>query len=260
MNVLHTPAERMAIKVLEDCGLPDPTEVSLEEIILSRGAFYQEQPLSAKDGEIITVGNSSIITISSNIEYLTRKRFAAAHELGHFEMHRHLAPIFIDTELELMNWYQEGSQESEANQFAAEFLMPTELFRKECKKKFEPQVISQLANRFQTSKTATILKFVKAGNHPVCIVYCHDNKMKWWKTSYDFRYFLEFRHNAPPPTGTVAYEMYTSGKAYPESELKQQIWKSDWFRMRDEDRDTKFYEYCLFAKSYNYSISMIWED
>lgn len=261
MNFKFTKAELTARKVLVDCGLDDPTELPLSDIILGRGVFYEEKPLKGKEGEIVSVGGLSIITINSNISAETKKRFAAAHELGHFEMHRELSPIIFDTEFDLINWYKAGPQEKEANEFASEFLMPSEVFYQECKsKRFGPSVIEHLANKFLVSKTAAILKFVNRGNHPVCIVFCENNKMKWWKSSYDFRPYIEFEYNNAPPTGSVAYETFTKRKAYHDDERQQVIYKSDWFKMKYDEQDSKFYEYCLYAKSYNYTISIIWED
>lgn len=262
MNFTYTAAEHKAKTVLDECGLNDPTEESLKRIIFGRKAFYEEVPLNGKEGEIVSVNNRSIITINSDIQFETKKRFAAAHELGHYEMHRDIKPIFSDTEEDLMNWYKAGPHEMEANEFAAEFLMPSELFYKECeRKKFEPKVIEHLANRFQVSKTAAILKFVKRGNHPVFIMYCKDNKMKWWKKSEGFYHFCPFfEYNFPPPTGSVAYEVFTSKKAYYGDESKQDIWKSDWFQMKNDDEaDSRFFEYCLYARTYNYTLSVIWE-
>lgn len=261
MEFKYSKAELKAKNVLSECGLDEPIESSLSEIILGRKAFYEELPLDGKDGEIVSVGGRSIITINSQIQFDTKKRFAAAHELGHYELHRDLKPIFSDTEESFMNWYKSGPQETEANEFAAEFLMPSEIFYKECeRKKFGPEVIQHLANRFQVSKTAAILKFVKRGNHPVVIVYCKDNQMKWFKPSHDFRYFLEFEKDTPPPTGSVAYELFTTKKIYSGDELKQDIWKSDWLRMKNDDEpDSRFFEYCMFVRLYNYSISIIWE-
>jgi hypothetical protein len=176
-------------------------------------------------------------------------------------MHRKLVPIFIDTEEDLINWYKAGPQEMAANEFASEFLMPSELFAKECeRKKFSPSVIEHLASRFKVSKSAAILKFVKRGNHPVFIVYCKDNKMRWWKKSDDFLYYSKFESDTEPPAGTVAYELFTTNKVYFGDEKKQDIWKSDWFEMKDDEHDKRFYEYCLYVKSYNYTISVIWED
>ncbi|MBK7128241.1 MAG: ImmA/IrrE family metallo-endopeptidase [Crocinitomicaceae bacterium] len=261
MDFKYSKAELIAKKVLDECGLDDPTEIPIGEIILGRKAFYEETPLDGKDGEIVSVCGRSIIQVNSKIPFVSKKRFAAAHELGHYEMHRNLQPIFSDTEEDLMNWYKAGPQEMEANEFAAEFLMPSEKFYNEClRKKFGPEVIEHLANKFQVSKTSTILKFVNRGNHPVVIVFCKDNKMKWWKASHDFRYFLEFERDKETPSGSVANELFTTKKTYYGDELKQDIWKSDWLRMRNDDEpDKKFFEYCLFVKSYNYSISVIWE-
>lgn len=259
----YTPSEIAARKVLDTCGLTDPSEYPLSRIILGRKAFYEEQSLKGKDGEIVTVDGRSIITVNSNIAYETRKRFAAAHELGHYEMHKELKPIFSDTEEDLMNWFQGGPHEQEANQFAAEFLMPSDVFHQECLKrgKFEPNTIDYLADRFQVSKTAAILKFVNRGNHPVFLMYCKDNKMKWWKKSNDFYHFCSaFRYNAPPPTGSVVHEIFNGSKVYHGEEAKQQIWKSDWFEMRENEvKDPPFFEYCLFSRTYNYAISIIWE-
>lgn len=261
MTFHYSSAEIKAKTVLAECGLDDPTSFPLPIIIQGRNAFYEELPLNGKEGEIVSVDNRSIITVNSNIAFETKKRFAAAHELGHFEMHRTLQPIYSDTEEDLMNWYKGGPHEVEANQFAAEFLMPSEVFHKECeRKKFDPKIIEQLANRFQVSKTAAILKFVRRGNHPVCVVFCKNNKMKWFKRSDDFCPFPLFNYDSPPPTGTVAYEMFQGKKAYFGDEAKQDIWKSDWFIMKSDDEpDSRFFEYCLYAKSFNYTLSVIWE-
>src|SRR3984957_18001505 len=190
MTFSFTKAEIAAQKVLSQCGLRDPTEVGMKTIIFGRKAFYNEQPMAGKDGDIVSVGDRSIITVNSNIAFATRKRFAAAHELGHYEMHRALKPIFFDTELDLLNWYRGGDHEIEANQFASELLMPSFIFHDECKKEkgktFEPKLIDYLARRFQVSKTSAILKFVQRGSYPSFAVFCTNNQMKWRKKSADF--------------------------------------------------------------------------
>ena len=54
MNYKFSKAELAAKQVLEECGLDDPTQFPLEEIILGRKAFYKETPLEGKDGEIVS--------------------------------------------------------------------------------------------------------------------------------------------------------------------------------------------------------------
>lgn len=139
--------------------------------------------------------------------------------------------------------------------------MPRNVFLNECKgKKISPDLIRTLSSRFQTSLTSTIMRYFNFGNHEVCIVYCKDNKMKWWNKSKDFYHFLNFTKNDKPPTGSVAYEMFTKKTYYADSDQKQQIWKSDWFDMKDGEMDLPFFEFCIFVPSYNYTISLIWEE
>jgi Zn-dependent peptidase ImmA (M78 family) len=250
-------------RVYEECGITHPLDLSLETILNSKSILLKDEPMDGADGRIIMNERNAVITINSNIGFETKKRFAIAHELGHFELHKNIRKVYNDTQATFDQWYQSsfGNEETEANEFASEFLMPTPLFAKEChKKKFGPDVIDHLAKTFQVSKTATVLKFVKAGNHPVFVVCCQDNKMKWWKKSDDFYYYSLFERDAAPPTGTVAYENYKRGQGYNGNEKKQQIWKSDWFKVPEDKPDSKFYEYCLYVPSYNYSLSILWED
>jgi len=256
-----TSGEMVARRVLEECGLDDPTELPMKEIILGRKAFYQEIPLHGKDGEIVSFGRRSVITINSSIRSPARKRFAAAHELGHFEMHRNLTKIFLDTNYEMSNWCDEGGLEREANEFAAEFLMPSALFHEECKGvKFRPSVIDHLARRFQVSKMAALLHFVNKGNHPICIVYCKSNRMIWWKTSPQFEYSPKFVQYAHPPVESLAYKLFmTRNESFGEDQ-ELEVLKSTWFALERSERDKVFCEYCLFSRSYDYSISVLWEE
>lgn len=256
-----TKAELIATKVLEECGLADPTSFPLSDIILGRKAFYQERPLSGKEGEIISINGKSVITVNSNIEFDAKKRYVAAHELGHYEMHRKRIPIISDSEYDLVNWFQASSLEAEANEFASEFLMPSNLFSKECSGKyFAPKVIDYLAERFNVSKTATILKFIKSGNHPICVVYTANNKMKWWKKSPDFPYFLKFKPDTAPPGGSVVSEIFTMKSLYFGDDRKQSVEKDVWFEVNDRYQGNFMYEFCLYAKSYDYALSLLWED
>lgn len=251
-------------QIYHECGIADPLEMTLETIISSKNILIKEEVIDGADGRILMKDNSGIITLNSAIDFYPKKRFILAHELGHFELHRNLKKGFCDNDETLNHSYQNNfsSEEVEANEFAAEFLMPTELFSKECRGQvFSHKVIEYLANRFQVSKTAAILKFIKKdnGNHPVFVVCCQNNKMKWFKKSDDWRYYSLFNRGLPPPPGTVAEEVFNKGISYYGEEASQQIWRCDWFVMNDGDENSKFFEYCLFVPSLNYMISVIWE-
>jgi Zn-dependent peptidase ImmA (M78 family) len=247
-----------------ECGITDPLELPIETIISSKNILIKEEEIEGADGRILIKENSGIITLNSAIDFYPRKRFILAHELGHFELHRHLKRGFFDNDETLNHSSQAyfNQEEVEANEFAAEYLMPTKLFAKECQGRvFNHKVIDHLAGKFQVSKTAAILKFAMKdnGNHPIFVVCCQDNKMKWFKKSDDWRYYSQFQKDLPPPGGSVANEVFEKGISYYGEEASQQIWKSDWFYVKDNEPDSKFYEYCLFVPSFNYMISVIWE-
>jgi Zn-dependent peptidase ImmA (M78 family) len=251
-------------RVYEECGITDPIQLPLEVIINSKNIIIKEEKIQGAEGRILMKDNSGIITLDSTIDLPAKKRFILAHELGHFELHRHLKRGFNDNDETLNHWYQSNynTEEIEANEFAAEFLMPSNLFYNECKGKvFSHKVIEHLANRFQVSKTAAILKFVKRdnGNHPVFVVCCQDNKMKWFKKSDDWRYYSLFQKGLSPPSGTVAAEVFQKGMSYYGEDKTQPIWKSDWFELEDDEVESQFFEYCLYVPSLNYMISVIWE-
>lgn len=255
----------LAVKRLyEECGMFDPLDLPIQDVIESKNIIIKEEDIDGSDGRILAHNDSAIITVDSKIKYATRKKFVLAHELGHYILHKNVKRIFQDDSDTLNQWYHQtfGIEEIEANEFAAEFLMPAHIFCDECKGEiFDPEFVDYLAEGFEVSKTAAILRFVQHGNYPVCLVYCKDNKMKWWKRSEDFKYFLEFNYDFPPPADSVAYELFTTNVIYKGQDRKQQIRKSTWFRLNKfNDRDSNFYEYCLFVPSYNYSISIIWED
>lgn len=252
-----------AKKLLCECGVIDPIQMPIEIIVRSKNIILKEEDIGGSDGRILIHGDMAVITINSNISFEAKKRFTIAHELGHYLLHREKTKLFNDDEISLTHWYYSnyGKEEMEANEFASELLMPSNLFSEECKGKiFDPRVIDYLAQRFQVSKTAAILKFVESGNYPVCVIYCSDKKMRWWKRSKDFRCYLKFESNQSPPTGSVASELFNSGTVYYGGNRKQDIFKSVWFDLDRDEQDKTMYEYCLHAISHNYTLSVIWED
>jgi Zn-dependent peptidase ImmA (M78 family) len=251
-----------AQKLMQECGIDNPTEIPLDLIISGRGATIIEKPLDNSEGRIVFGKEKAIITINSNISYQGKKRFVMAHELGHFEMHRNLVAIHNDTDATL-EFFKNGNQETEANEFASELLMPEQLFKKECNgKKFSPDLLRQLSERFQTSITSTAYKYFELGSHPICLFYSHNNQIKYCKRPDDYPHFVIDRLHLAPPEDSVATEFFTKHKIYSKEQSKQQVWKSVWFDIKDweNDMDYKFYEYCIITPKYNTVLSIVWEE
>jgi Zn-dependent peptidase ImmA (M78 family) len=255
-----------AIKLRGEIGIRDPFEIPLEDVIIGRGGIVQYKPMGNTDGRIVYGKNLSTIFINSDIKYEGRKMFALAHELGHLEMHKG-SPLHDDNVS--LDWFdntekklKKGSQEYEANQFASEYLMPSNLFYDAAKeKKFSPGLIKDLAERFKTSLTSAAFKYFEMGLHPIVMFHVFNGKIKYWKKSEDLWVWITDRSNLSPPDDSVAME-YIEAKykpIYKSEELMQVISKSTYFELREHDDDTDFYEYCIVTESFKNILSIVWE-
>lgn len=255
-----------AIKLREEIGIEDPNEISIEDVVIGRGGIVRYQSMGKTDGRIVYGKNLSTICINSDIQFEGRKRFAIAHELGHLEMHKG-SPIHEDSVS--LNWFnnaerelKKGSQEYEANQFATEYLMPSELFYAEARNKvLSPELLRQLAERFNTSLTSVAFKYFDTGLYPMAMIHIFNGKVKYWKKSDDLRVWIQDITKLPPPEDSVAMEYIEANyeSIYRKEELQQVISKSTYFKLGDNDQDSEFFEYCIVTKSFQNILSIVWE-
>lgn len=264
-----TNAHIKAIELLDEIGIDEVTEIGLDMIVAGLDATLIEENLNNCDGRIIFGSTKTVIKINSLIEFDERKKFVLAHEIGHLIMHKGMnlpddtfSTLNIIAGTEKMLQY--GRQELEANEFASELLMPSKLFLKEAKgKRFSPLLIKQLAERFKTSLTATIFKYLQFDElHPICVVMTENGRVKYWKKSDSLKVFIKDLIKLPPPEDSVAHEYIEANYSfvYSNDEKAQEIDKSTWFNLGKYDEDSDFYEYCIPTKKYKTVLSIIWED
>lgn len=258
-----------AQKLLSNCGLDEITNLPMDLFVAGLDATLIEEPLANCDGKIVFGSTKAVIKVNSQIQFTERKRFVVAHEVGHLVMHKNIQlpddtfanfNIISGMEKALKN----GKQELEANEFASELLMPEKLFLKESSgKPFTPLLIKQLAERFKTSLTATIFRYLQFDLHPICLIFIENGKVKYWKKSEGLKVWLGDYTRLAPPSDSVATE-YIQGDytfIYKLEEKAQKIKKSTWFNLNEyNDEDTDFYEYCIPTKRYKTILSIIWED
>lgn len=257
-----------ARKILEERGLDDVIDISLDLLIADLGGIFIEEELANCDGRIVFGNTKTLIKINSAIPYEQRKRFATAHEIGHLVMHKNMnLPDDNYSSLNVVagteKYLKTGSQELEANEFASELLMPTKLFIAEAQgKRFSPQLLRTLADKFKTSLTATAFKYLQCDLHPICLVMTDNGKVRYWKKSDSLKVWLNEVVKFPPPTDSVAAEYIKAdyGFVYAEDDKKQVIDKSTWFRLNSYEEDSRFYEYCIPTKTHKTVLSIIWEN
>lgn len=131
---------------------------------------YLEMPLpSGISGQIERQEDKFRVIVNSN-ESPQRRRFTAAHELAHFLLHRDMledgAPLHRDA---LFGAHKKDNQafpfspahEVQANRFAAELLMPSQVMRD----RYDPEAgnLAELANKFRVSQAAIRVRLQSLG-------------------------------------------------------------------------------------------------
>ncbi len=250
----------VANKLIEEFGIEKPDDFSVEEIIHARNIILEEKPIANADGRIVFGQQRTKISINSNIKYTGRRKFTLAHELGHYELHHNVNSHLDDNALTL-DYFKNGGQEYEANQFAAELLMPRKMFQNfVVVRKFSPQLLRDISENFQTSITSAAFRFLELGNYPIFLFYSKDSKLIYWKNSHNYYRKVKDITKLSPPSDSVAMEFFRDGKIYGKKESTQEIEKSTWFETSDYDSTDLYYEYAIVTKDYNTVLSVVWED
>lgn len=158
--MVYRRIENLAQKILSRAG-SNRLPINPEKIAVMLG-------LEIKKGDL-GKGASGLLAIRKGIgtigiqhdDPLVRQRFSAAHELGHYLLHRGSSSLFIDKEYKVMYRDQASAtgtvkQEREANAFAAALLMPQTFLKRDFEDLdfSDEQAIQKLAKRYQVSELA----------------------------------------------------------------------------------------------------------
>jgi len=174
---LPTPVEDICTKTNIRCDYT--TEIDSEALIVKGGNLKRP-----------------VIAVKVNSEYESRARFSIAHELGHFCIPSHLDEIYqcSATDLNTFDFIDKKdykNAEKEANEFAAELLMPSSYVEKIIKNHdVSLQVIKNIAEDCDTSLTSTALQVASLCSDRIAIVFSQAGSVKWFKKTDSFNLFL----------------------------------------------------------------------
>ena len=89
-------------------------------------------------------------------------------------------------------WYKsQNDKELEANLFAAELLLPETMFRRKLEKTIPSfELIETLAGEFQTTLTATAIRYIDLCEEQCAIVFSTNGKVIWSRRSPDFHRWI----------------------------------------------------------------------
>ena len=250
-------AKESAQRLLSENYIDNPASLALEHIAMLFGLLVRDGNLTGALATLITKEGQrgGIITVSRNISILGQRRFAIAHEIGHFRLHLKNKPAYICTEEMFFAWYKANSQEPEANAFAAELLMPNQNFRKLIAGRPPSQeLLAETTSYFKTSLTATCARYAELGPYPCILFVSTDNKLKWVKASHDIDYY-RIKIGDELTARSCAGDFFREGREEPGP---QRIFHDAWFTDSRLDNSVEIFEYPIYLKKYNTVLSLVW--
>jgi Zn-dependent peptidase ImmA (M78 family) len=191
---MHRPARepflglgfQRARLVRDAIGYQHPTELPIEVLAHMRGALVRPRPATGTRANVIRIGERAIVGIAGDLG-AEQRRWAVAHELGHFELHPGVNYVGLCTGEDMLFDYRASGREQEANAFAAELLMPAELYEPRCdiaKVSWTP--IKKLAEEFQVSLTAAALRLLMFTCERMAVICCKQGEVAWSQATRDF--------------------------------------------------------------------------
>lgn len=164
-------ARREALRLF-NAGAVKAAPVPLDRIVRAAGVIVQYAPFDDELSGMAFIKNGHPMIGVNSLHATTRKRFTLAHELGHIILHRDVletSGVHVDRGiLRRDSLASEGTddREIEANNFAAELLMPEPLLAAALDGRnldFEDEeAVRALAKRFNVSATALQYRIQRA--------------------------------------------------------------------------------------------------
>lgn len=194
------------------------------------------------------------IFFNSNIASKGRINFTLAHEFGHYLMHRVAYPNGIRCgEQDVVRWDSEyGQIEHQANEFAANLLMPLDDYRRqiEVHAKADLDMISHCADRYRVSLIAALLRWLGYTTRRAVLVVSRDGFILWARSSdralKTGAFFRTSRGPIEIPAQSLAarQDMLVDGRAG--INLPAGVW------FREEVR-----EMTIFADQYEFAVTLL---
>jgi len=129
------------------------------------------------DGACKSVGLNRLVVLKPNPTNQKKERFTLAHEIGHLLIH-HASFLCESDAFSFFRTY--NNEEQEANEFAAEFLLPSQACHDVLgKTDLEFSIIAQISEKFDTSLAVAAIKLTKLFGDNAAILLHDGKKIKW---------------------------------------------------------------------------------
>lgn len=157
-----------ASSILKNNGLLN-YPVDVEKLAKKLKITVTSEDLEEKVSGFLAIDEDNATIVVNSNHHENRRRFTIAHEIGHFILHKGQMPLFLDTNLKFYRSAVHNEHtiqiETEANEFAAELLMPQELIEEAIEDDAldisDEYDLYQLSKKLKVSEQALTIRLVK---------------------------------------------------------------------------------------------------
>ena len=146
------------------------------------------------EGAMLTTNGKSAIVVSTRVLDSGRRHFTAAHELGHYSLHKDREELRCSIEDLLDVAPHPANIEQEANEFAMTLLMPADDVREQATGRMSIATAKRLAARYGTSLTATSLRIREVSDQPMALCFVKNSSIQSVLAGYPIPMLVEERN------------------------------------------------------------------
>lgn len=211
-----------------------------------------------ESGQTFPLGGKNIITVNGNHRE-ERQRFTVLHEIAHIILElpsRHHGPNI--TVKDLMSYGRRPEEEILCDVFAAECLLPYDLFKKDLGNvDIALDAVKKLAEQYKASVTSTGSRFALNADAPCAFVLMENGKIRYVSSSKflrELKGWIEI--GIPVPQGSVAHRLFKEpSKTQDYDEIAADIWFTNGVRNFD-----LLAEEAMLIREWDQCLSLIWFD
>jgi len=148
------------LRVAKSNGL-ETSPLDIESLIRLCGVGLRKYPMDNERSGYLRLDEGRWVIGVNSLHHPKRQRFTMAHELGHYFLHRNQSNNIEDTVLFRDSSFGGGGIEYEANEFAADLLMPEEEFSRLVVER--KGVVADISEAFQVSSLAVTVRAKQLG-------------------------------------------------------------------------------------------------
>jgi len=209
------------------------------------------------DGALVRAKGTpfAAIIVRDSIRESGRKNFTVAHEIGHFVLPGHENADLICTSSEVGNWSDSAREfEREANEFAAELLMP-EVVVREIVGRSEPslELNGKIASSCEASMSAAAWRFCHLMGHRCAIVWSGAEGSSWSRGSEEFRFGVSLA--GATRQGTFANDCF-AGRDTPDR--PEPVSADLWLDSHNVAAGARIWEQSRALPSYSSVLTLLW--